>query len=93
MDGRKDVQSMGVYECHRRAVSVRETLLASSYRNCKSVCRTPSEDQGKNIRVWNRERFVTDSYKEMGDLRPKNPKVTESFQEVPLKAKGEGWAW
>ena len=32
-------------------------------------------------------------YKEMGGSCPKNPKVTESFQQVPLKAKGEGWAW
>ena len=28
----------------------------------------------------------------MGDLCPKNPKVTESFQQVSSKAKGEGWA-
>ena len=45
-------------------------------------------------RVWNTERFITDSYKEVGDLCPKNPKVTESFQQVSLKAKvrdGRGW--
>ena len=24
---------------------------------------------------------------------PKNPKVTENFQQVPLKPKGERWAW
>ena len=38
-------------------------------------------------------KFITSSYKEMGGSCPKNPKVTESFQQVPLKAKGEGWAW
>ena len=27
----------------------------------------------------------------MGGSCPKNPRVTESFQQVPLKAKGEGW--
>ena len=37
--------------------------------------------------------FITDSYNEMGVSCPKNPKVTESFQQVPLKAKGEGWMW
>ena len=29
----------------------------------------------------------------MGGSCPKNPKVTESFQQAPLKAKGEGVAW
>ena len=29
----------------------------------------------------------------MGGSCPKNPKVTESFQHVPLKSKSEGWAW
>ena len=28
----------------------------------------------------------------MGGSCSKNPKVTESFQQAPLKAKGEGWA-
>ena len=37
--------------------------------------------------------FITDSYNEMGVSCPKNPKVTESFQQAPLKAKGEVWAW
>ena len=46
-----------------------------------------------NVNVWKRERFITDSHEEMGGSYPKNPKVTESFQQVPLKAKGEGWAW
>ena len=46
-----------------------------------------------NIRVWNRERFITDSYKEMGGSCTKNFKVTESFQQVHVKAKGEGWVW
>ena len=61
-----------------------------------------------NVNVWKRERFITDSHEEMGVSYPKNPKVTESFQQVPLfiyyyyyyffkqvplKAKGEGWAW
>ena len=32
-------------------------------------------------------------YKEIGGLCPKNPEITESFQQVPLKAKGDGWAW
>ena len=30
---------------------------------------------------------------EMGGSCPRNPEVTESFQQVPLKAKGEGWVW
>ena len=46
-----------------------------------------------NTRIQNRERFITDLYKEMGGLCPKNPKVTQSFQQAPLKAKGEGWVW
>ena len=46
-----------------------------------------------NIRVWNRERSITDSYKEMGGSCTKNFKVTESFQQVHVKAKGEGWVW
>ena len=29
----------------------------------------------------------------MGGSWPKNPKVTKSFQQAPLKAKGEGWVW
>ena len=29
----------------------------------------------------------------MGGSCPKNPKVTESFQQVSLKAKSEGWVW
>ena len=29
----------------------------------------------------------------MGGSCPKNPKVTENFQQTPLKAKGEGRAW
>ena len=33
--------------------------------------------------------FITDSYKEMGGSCPKNPEVTKSFQQAPLKAKGE----
>ena len=37
--------------------------------------------------------FITDSYNEMGVSCPKNPKVTESFQKAPLKAKDEGWMW
>ena len=43
--------------------------------------------------VWNRERFITDSYKEMGGSSPENPKMIESFQQAPLKAKGEGGVW
>ena len=46
-----------------------------------------------NIRVWNREGFITDSYKEKGGSCPKNPNVTQSFQQGLLKAKGEGWMW
>ena len=38
-------------------------------------------------------KFITGSYKEMGGSCPQTPKVTESFQQVPLKAKGEGWVW
>ena len=37
--------------------------------------------------------FITDSYNEMGVSCPKNPKVTESFQQAPLKAIDEGWMW
>ena len=33
----------------------------------------------KTLRVWNKERFITDSYREMGGSHPKNHKVTESF--------------
>ena len=40
-----------------------------------------------NIRVWNRESFITDLYTEMSGSWPKNFKVTESFQQVPIKAK------
>ena len=29
----------------------------------------------------------------MGGPCPKNPKVTESFQQIPLKAKAEGLVW
>ena len=30
---------------------------------------------------------------EMGGSCPKNPKTIESFQQAPLKAKGEGGVW
>ena len=39
------------------------------------------------------ERFITDLCKEMGGSCPRSPKVTESFQQTPLKAKGEGGSW
>ena len=44
------------------------------------------------MRLWNRK-FITDSYKKRGGSCPKNPKVTASFQQAILKAKGEGGAW
>ena len=55
----------------------------------KSQVPIPNAQRGPSIlnRVSNRERFITDSYMEMGGSCPKNPKVTESFQQVPLKAK------
>ena len=41
--------------------------------NHKSMCLEHSEvNQYKNITGWNRERFVTVSYKEMGGSYPKN---------------------
>ena len=40
------------------------------------------------FRVQKREKFITDSHKEIGGSCPKNSKVTESFQQVLLKAKG-----
>ena len=46
-----------------------------------------------NIRVWNRESFITDLYTEMSGSCPKNFKVTESFQQVRIKEKDEGWTW
>ena len=33
-----------------------------------------------NISIWNRKKFITASYKEMGN--PKNSKVTKIFQQV-----------
>ena len=59
----------------------------------KSQVPMANAQRGPSIlnRVSNRERFITDSYMEMGGSCPENPKVTESFQQVPLKAKGEGW--
>jgi hypothetical protein len=35
--------------------------------------------------VWNREKFITGPCKEMGGLHSKSPKVTESFQQAPLR--------
>ena len=37
--------------------------------------------------------FITGSYKEMGGSCTKNPDVTESFQQAPLKAKREAGSW
>ena len=37
--------------------------------------------------------FITGSYKEMGGSCTKNPNVTESFQQAPLRAKPEGGVW
>ena len=55
------------------------------------MCPTHSEAHHiLNIRLWHREKFIIGSYKQMGGSCPKNPKVTESFQRGPLKAKGEG---
>ena len=76
-----------------QSVSMRPYLLVVT--EIASLCsgRTVRPTGTKTL-VWNRERFITDSYKEMGgDSCPKNPKVTESFQEVPLKAKGGRWVW
>ena len=77
-----------------QSVSVRPYLLAVTKIASLRAGRTVRPINTKTLRVWNRERFITDSYKEMGgDSCPKNPKVTESFQKVPLKAKGDGWVW
>ena len=35
--------------------------------------------------VWNRENFITGPCMEMGGLHSKRPKVTESFQQAPLR--------
>ena len=63
--------------------------------NLKSVCLIAQWGPSipKHYRVWNRERFITDLYKEMGGSWPKNPKVTETFRQGPLKAKGDGGQW
>ena len=34
---------------------------------------------------WNREKFITGPCKEMGGLHSKSLKVTESFQQAPLR--------
>ena len=47
----------------------------------KSQVPIPNAQRGPSIlnRVSNRERFITDSYMEMGGSCPKNPKVIEGF--------------
>ena len=32
-----------------------------------------------NVRIWNRERFIKDSYMEMSGSCPKNPKLLKVF--------------
>ena len=63
------------------------------YRNASLCAQRTVRPVSTKARVWNRERSVTGSYKEMGGSCPKNPKVTERFQQAPLKAKGDGWVW
>ena len=56
----------------------------------KSQVLVPHTQSGPSILKQSFEqRFTTDLYKEMGGLCPKSPKVAESFQQGPLKAKGE----
>ena len=38
-----------------------------------------------NAKVWNREMFITNSYKEMGGSCPKNPKLLKVFSKSVQK--------
>ena len=59
----------------------------------KSQVLVPHTQSGPSILKQSLEqRFITDLYKEMGGSCPMSPKITESFQQGPLKAKGEVWA-
>ena len=51
---------------------------------------TARPNNTQNIRVWNRERFITRPCKEMGGSCPINPNVTERFHQSPFKSTSWG---